>query len=180
MLVLGACAVGLVAWIAQPFFSGASAAAATGYGGGGGGGYAAGDDDDDDFFESSSTTTNTASITKQLQSAYDRGYDDGLGGAARQTMEEYKPESSPLPPKTRRPFKPMAPMSPPPSSSSGLFGNMGIGGIIQIGFLCKNIYSLGGQPFNPMNIVPNFMMQSNMQKFFMALMVARLFGMSPI
>mmetsp|Transcript_19283 Transcript_19283/g.34969 ORF Transcript_19283/g.34969 Transcript_19283/m.34969 type:complete len:289 (-) Transcript_19283:263-1129(-) len=176
MLVLGACGVALVAWIAQPFFQSAAMA----------GGYGVGandfDGEDDEYYSpsrssasSSSSSSSSAEISKQLQSAYSQGYEDGQGGAARRTMEYAAPKADPLP---RKAFKPMAPMSAPPASS--FMPNLGIGGIIQIGFLLKNIYSLGGQPFNPMMIIPNFMAQSSMQKGFMVLMVLRLAGMSPI
>jgi hypothetical protein len=52
--------------------------------------------------------------------------------------------------------------------------------MMSLGFLGKNLYDLGGRPFSLSNFIVNFKNMSITQKGFMAFMILRLMGMSPI
>jgi hypothetical protein len=100
-----------------------------------------------------------------------QGYIDGGLGSDKKTMSY-----TAVPPPRPKQFYSNHPPGPPPSSPS----SFGIGKILNIGYLLKNLYDLGGKPFNPASIPVNFSMMGNMQKMFMLFMVLRIFGMSPI
>ena len=108
--------------------------------------------------------------------ALDQGYADGQAGAARRRMDYIAPPA--VDPRTGSfDFKNYA----PPSTGSGGTGGFSFSNMISMGFLAKNLYDLGGGPaFSAGNLVQNFQNLGMLQKGLMAMMVLRIFGMSPI
>lgn len=109
--------------------------------------------------------------------AYDKGFDDAIAGRP----HSWSTHSDSFP----RSFTP-APeyyTTTPARSSGGLFGGVGIGKMISLGILGKQIHSLGAVPgggWDHNYAIANFMNMGAMQKVFFGFMFLRLFGMSPI
>mmetsp|Transcript_24766 Transcript_24766/g.32251 ORF Transcript_24766/g.32251 Transcript_24766/m.32251 type:complete len:363 (+) Transcript_24766:22-1110(+) len=164
-LILGGTFVAIVGLVVQSFLLSVRPTSASANLGGNG--YY--DEDDLEDYPSQSSQ----SMTSQLQDAYNQGYLDGSDGAEKKTMSYDPPR---MPPRKKFNFQASTPPGPPPSSGS----SFGIGQVMNIGYLAKNVYDLGGKPFNAMNIPTNFALMGNMQKMFMAFMALRIFGLSPI
>mmetsp|Transcript_4078 Transcript_4078/g.6320 ORF Transcript_4078/g.6320 Transcript_4078/m.6320 type:complete len:349 (+) Transcript_4078:74-1120(+) len=122
---------------------------------------------------SPSSSAYTRSYGISPADAYDRGYEDALAGrphnyAAHMDTKafEYSPSAAP--------------------TGGGMFsaiGGFGIGKLFSLAILGKQIYSLGSVPGGGWNMnlaMANLANQSTLQKVFLAFMVMRLLGMSPI
>ena len=113
------------------------------------------------------------------EEAYIRGYDDAVAGRPLQWSSHAQDFSA-----TETSYNiPPNSYNPGPSRNQSLFGGFGFGKLITLGILAKQIYSLGAIPGAGWDINyarANLMNMSAMQKGFMALMVLRLVGMSPI
>ena len=112
-----------------------------------------------------------------LEQAYDLGYADGKDGHDSAWADHAPPRHE------SEDYFPAYPPPPPQAGSSGISNMFSFGKLFTVGLLAKQIYGLGSQPQGGWShelAMANLMNQSAVQKGFLALMVLRLFGMSPI
>lgn len=160
-LALGALAVVAVAVLYFVLFSGGAATAPSVY----------------DSYSAPHTYTPPPAERMTLEQAYELGYADAKRGAELD-WAEHAPRSQPL-----HYSSPPPQYSAAPAPSGGLASMFSFGKIFTLGLLAKQLHGLGatgGGGWNPQMAWANLLNQSAMQKGFLALMVLRLFGMSPI
>ncbi len=115
--------------------------------------------------------------------AYALGYSDAISGKV-QDWQAHSDQFTATRQTFHSDFSDSHSYQPPePQASVGLFGGFGIGKIISLLVLGKQIHGLGAQPGGGWDkdlALANLMNQSNVQKGMMLFMVLRLLGMSPI
>lgn len=168
-MVVGAAALAIVWMLVSTVMASRVAPMAAAAAGGAGYGGAESFGMDDDFSRGGAAAP---SLTERLQKAYDMGFEDSAGGKPKQ-LSYVDPLPPPPPPQHR--FTMPTPVPAPAPKSSGF----GIGQIINIGFLLKNLHGLGGSPWNLQTFMVNFQNMPMMQKVMMGFFAARLFGLSP-
>lgn len=113
-------------------------------------------------------------LAERLQKAYETGFEDGANERPRQVTYR-DPLPPPMPPsRPNANFASMPPMPPPKKSGFGM------GQIMNIGFLGRQLYSLGGSPWNMQTFIINAKNMPTMQKVMTAFFAARILGVSPI